>query len=53
MLSKISDNQFLTEYSTHEWDKQSTEYALFYFKEFVPYYAEAAKSGHAMLVWLT
>jgi Domain of unknown function (DUF1877) len=53
MLSKISDNQFLTEYSPDDWDKKTTEYALFYFKEFVLYYVEAAKAGHAMLVWAT
>jgi hypothetical protein len=53
MLSKISDHQFLTRYSPAEWqwDKQTTEYALDYFKGFVSYYAEAAKAGHAMLVW--
>jgi hypothetical protein len=53
MLSKISDRQFLTKYSPAEWqwDKQTTEYALDYFKGFVSYYAKAAKAGHAMLVW--
>ncbi len=51
LLSEISDNEFLTKYSTDDWDKQTTEYALFYFKEFLSYYAEAAKAGHAMLVW--
>jgi hypothetical protein len=53
MLSKISDHQFLNKYSPAEWqwDKQTTEYALDYFKGFVSYYVEAAKIGHAMLVW--
>jgi hypothetical protein len=53
LLSKISDHQFLTRFSPAEWqwDKQTTEYALDYFKGFVSYYAEAAKAGHAMLVW--
>lgn len=50
-LLKISDNEFLTKYSPDDWDKQTTEYALVYFKEFVSYYTEAAKAGHAMLVW--
>jgi Domain of unknown function (DUF1877) len=50
-LSKISDDEFLTRYPAEDWDKKTTEYALFYFKEFVPYYNEAAKAGHAMLVW--
>ena len=50
-LLKISDSEFLTQYSPGGWDKQTTEYALVYFREFVSYYAEAAKAGHAMLVW--
>lgn len=50
-LSKISEHQFLTKYSPNDWDKETTEYALIYFKAFVRYYNEAAKSGHAMLVW--
>ena len=50
-LSEISENEFLTKYSPDDWDEQTTLYALDYFKEFVPYYNEAAKAGHAMLVW--
>lgn len=53
MLSKISEHQFSTKYSPAEWqwDKKTTQYALVYFKGFVSYYTEAAKAGHAMLVW--
>lgn len=50
-LSKISDDDFMNRHPAEDWDKKTTEYALFYFKEFVPYYNEAAKARHAMLVW--
>ena len=50
-LSKISEKEFLTKHSPDEWDETTTQYALDYFKEFVSYYNEAAKAGHAMLIW--
>lgn len=50
-LSKISEHEFLTKYSPDDWDEETTQYALVYFKGFVCYYNEAAEAGHAMLVW--
>jgi len=51
MLSKISEKEFLTKYSSDDWAQEETENALIYFKGLACYYNEAAKAGHAMLVW--
>jgi hypothetical protein len=50
-LSTISEHEFLTKHSPDDWDEETTQYALDYFKGFVFYYNEALKAGHAMLVW--
>ena len=52
-LLEISEQEFLTRYSPDDWDEETTQYALDYFKGFAFYYKEALKAGHAMLVWGT
>jgi len=50
-FSGISEKDFLTNYSTNKWNQDTTKHALVYFKGLASYYADAEKTGHAMLVW--